>query len=351
MKTVMILGAGITRAAGDSKPLSKRPPLDSDFFDVAKAGKHPNYSEVVKCLESLVGDYSETLLDSLETAASYLYIKAIDSQPNSSYHKGFISLLRLLASVLARTTNGLKLGRRSNLYRFLLNELNKLDKPEDLTIVTFNYDIVVENTLQEIALQNRREAFHFPGCYRLTRFNIVGTNGSPAFESTSNQHAGVKILKLHGSMNWQSRHTSELPRPSALFHPKREINIINSRSLSPSLSWKRKHKTVYMKPIIVPPISGKRGMMHTSVTELWGLAAQSLRDADRVIIAGYSCPPLDLEARILLSENLRQNSGKKVYVVDPDAACASKYIDICGVSHSTIYSSITKWIKDDVRDQ
>lgn len=349
MKTVMILGAGVSRAAGNSRPISRRPPLDADFFEVARTGKHRLHKNIIATLEKLVGDYSQSLVHSLETSATYLYLKAIDSPNGSEYHIGFLNLLKLLSGVLAKTTNDLKLGRRSLIYRFLLCELNNLDSPSDLTVLTFNYDLLIENTLQEIALNSRPDVFTFPGCYRLNDFiSSPGTTGQPKFESQGKEFAGVGVLKLHGSMNWQSRHTSDTPRPSALFNPNRELHIINSKHISTSLRWRRNSRVIYMKPIIVPPVSGKRGMMHKSMTGLWDLAAKKLTEADRIIIAGYSCPPLDLEARILLSENLRINNNKKVYVIDPNPASASKFVDLCGVTHSTIYSSISSWVDDAV---
>ena len=348
MKTVMILGAGVTRAAGQRKSMKLRPPLDADFFEVARVGKYKQYKKVIECLEDLVGDYSTTITKSLELATSYLYLKAIDASPHSKYHTGFIALLELLNSVLARTTNDLKLGRRSLVYRFLLDELKKLDNPSDLSIITFNYDLIIENALHEISV-SRSDVFDFPKCYQLENHGkILGVSGEDHLEFVINRNkpAGVGLLKLHGSMNWRSQHTSHHPRPSALFRPDRSLHVINSRHVPWSLSWKPNQRSVYMKPIIIPPVSGKRGVMHESVMALWDIAAQKLRNANRVVIAGYSCPPLDIEARILLSENLRLNNDKKVYVIDPNPQTAAQFLDLCAVAHTTIYSSISRWLDD-----
>ena len=72
----------------------------------------------------------------------------------------------------------------------------------------------------------------------------------------------------------------------------------------------------------------------------------ALQKADRVVVAGYSCPSLDLEARILLSENMRANLDKRVYVIDPNPSAAVKFLELCGVDHITIYTSIDGWIRD-----
>lgn len=347
MKTVIILGAGASRAPGNNKPMHSKPPLDADFFSIARAAGIAEHDKVVSSLKNLVGDYSSTLTKSLEISASYLYLKAIDSSPGSIYHRGFLDLLSLINKTLARTTNNISLGPRSLLYRFLLGEIKKVKSPSNLTIITFNYDLLAERTLYEIAKNNGDNYFCFPGCYCLTDIaSTPGIKGYLGFGKENLDHKGVGVLKLHGSLNWQSKHTSDSPNPGTMFSPKRAIHVMNSLKIANALSWKPRKRRVYMKPIIIPPISGKRGMMHNSMRHLWSTAAKRLRKADRIVIAGYSCPPLDLEARILLSENLRQNDMKKLYVIDPSGESAAKFIDLCGVNHSTIYSSLRDWVND-----
>ena len=79
MKTVLILGAGLTRAAHPKSGKIKRPPLDADFFDIARLVNQKLTEKVLDCLTSLVGDYAKVLSNSFETASTYLYIKAIDT--------------------------------------------------------------------------------------------------------------------------------------------------------------------------------------------------------------------------------------------------------------------------------
>lgn len=316
------------------------------FFQIARAAERQGYNRVVGALTQLVGDYAHTLTSSLEASAAYLYLKAVDSPSGSIYHKGFLDLLSLLTAVLAKTTNNLSMGPRSILYRFLLSELKKAGKPEDLTIITFNYDLLAERTLDEIASKNGPEIFSMPGCYRLDDIaQFSNINGFKQFKNIEKAHAGISVLKLHGSMNWQSLHTSAEPNPSALFSPSRALHVTNSPDIAGSLAMKKKRRS-YMKPIIVPPVSGKRNMMHSSMPKLWKSAAKTLQKADRIVVAGYSCPALDLEARILLSENLRLNDDKKLYVIDPSSQSAARFIEICGVDHSTLYRSVKDWVRD-----
>lgn len=347
MKIVLILGAGVSRSMRPKASISKRPPLDTDFFDIAKKINPTLTGNILNCLKTLVGDYAESLSKSLETTTSYLYIKAIDSKKNSIYHSSFLDLLRLLTEVLAHTTNPLKLGPRSLVYRFIFHELDLVNKPSDLTILTFNYDLLVELALDNIQLNKHSGIFCFPGCYRLDNISSVyNIKGDPKISHINFNHHGVSILKLHGSLNWQSEHNSPNPPPNVLFNPKRNIYILSSTNINESLTWKPYKKTKHLKPVIVPPVSSKREKMHSRLVKLWKKAGKELRDADRVVIAGYSCPPLDLEARILLSENLTLNKSKKVYIINPDANVASRFSELCDIDHMTIYDSIDNWLRD-----
>lgn len=348
MKTVIIMGAGVPRAASAGRK-SKRncPPLDADFFCIAKHINSDLTNIVIRSLEKSVGDYADTITKSLETATTYLYLKALDSATGSIYHDAFLNMLQLINETLAYTTNNIKVGPRSPIYRCILNELKKLNSSEGLSIITFNYDLLIESTLDNMVSNGHPNVFVFPGCYRLN--NIAGTpgiKGSPQFSSKDTQHKGVKILKLHGSLNWQSRHTSFSPKAKALFNPRRELHIMDSPEIPRSLSWRRNQRRIYMKPIIVPPISGKRTLLHESMSSIWIEAAKTLQEADRILIIGYSCPPFDLEARMLLSENLRLNSNKRAYAIDPNAEVAARYVEVCGINHVTIYTSIQEWLND-----
>ena len=46
--TVLILCAGVPRAAGQNRSRRRRPPLDVDFFEIARVGTHDTYDGVVR---------------------------------------------------------------------------------------------------------------------------------------------------------------------------------------------------------------------------------------------------------------------------------------------------------------
>lgn len=98
-------------------------------------------------------------------------------------------------------------------------------------------------------IQTRHDDFFaFPGCYRLPNLDssrvsaVMREDGlSPGFLAKEYNHVGIPVLKLHGSLNWQSNHTSKVPTPQALRSPTRRMYVLDSKSVLHSLSWRQKN--------------------------------------------------------------------------------------------------------------
>lgn len=345
-KTVLILGAGAVRAAAGRRAVAKTPPLDCDFFDIAKKTHATLHAQVERQLRKLVGTYADEILRSLEETTTLLYLKAVDSTRGSAAHLAFLRQLNLLHRVLKTTTDPLPTGPRSLLYRLFRHELLRLDQPEHLTIITFNYDLMVERALDELQAHNTNTVFSYPSCYQLpTGTKMANVRGGKPFSATGVPHAGVSVLKLHGSLNWQSTHNSREPTPAALFNPRRSLTVLNSSEVAESLTWKQGARTVHMKPVILPPVTGKRGLLHQSLAPVWTAAGTALSEADRLVIFGYSCPPLDFEAKMLLGERVQPTQLKELIVIDPAPAVAGRFIPLCGVGSAQLFSSLDDFLK------
>lgn len=260
MKTVILLGAGFSRAMKPRASIRKRPPLDKDFFDIARKIRPQLTKEIEQYLYSSLGEMAQSVLSSLEETACYLFIKAKDARDiRSEDHLAYLKLLKLLQSTLRTTTNDSPTSTNSVGYRFLSNELKKVNRPEDLSIITFNYDLCVEKILARIN-QSKQGTLCFPYCYRLNRDEFSDTahvQKYPPLTETESDDFGVGIYKLHGSMNWASTHQSKKPIPSALYRDARGLTLFNCSAVTEAL-FRRKKRKVYIWPVIVPPVSGKK---------------------------------------------------------------------------------------------
>jgi hypothetical protein len=159
---------------------------------------------------------------------------------------------------------------------------------EDLSVLTTNYDILIERVLRHRSMQRPRS----PGCYygglarpqRLTGAAQPFSRWSP--ERVIEMTGIVPVFKLHGSLNWSLSGGA----------------IVAYQDMRP----------VYRHGgtgAIVPPVPEK--LTPAWLEAVWRDAASSLRRADVWVICGYSFPPYDTEVAELLS---RSGVGRSLIV-------------------------------------
>lgn len=177
------------------------------------------------------------------------------------------------------------------------------------TVLTFNYDTIVEATMLSLVLRGADAT----QSKRLERaIPRTATGGYPPLFPRSGRRfaeqldAGtLRLIKLHGSVNWWSRTSSN-----------DVFSIVDGESVS---AWgtapDHRPPMTGLNPMIVPPIADKSGQYTNSTIEtLWFEAAESLQKASTLILFGYSLPQTDTTTAALLAENL--NPEAAVVIVD-----------------------------------
>jgi hypothetical protein len=352
-KIVLLLGAGASVADVATWPRKSQPPLDSGFFSTALRAA-PNDWRVHKIQEYLLQNYGINVLkqeyDSLEGVMARLYPDLYNGLLEKAALESFQVLLRLFVDRLAITTNDLKPTQRRFLYRILNNLLWSGVEPKDITIITFNQDLQVEKTLEYLSETRQWKPiapslFAFPGMYAMpanTWRNVTRPTKRPAsevFARSATEQGCLHVLKLHGSLNWYSTHTSKTPSRTAMFDQYRRLSVTQRKTINPDMTIARKRK-VYAFPVIVPPVSSKSLVFHKAMAPVWALAEERLIEADHLVIFGYSCPALDFEsANLLTRAQLRRAPPSKLSVIDPNGAVATRYIDLLGPSSLSYYAN------------
>jgi hypothetical protein len=149
----------------------------------------------------------------------------------------------------------------------------------------------------------------------------------------------IRLLKLHGSLNWYPTHTSATPSRLAMLNPARRLSVTRRRTIAPDMTLTRKRK-VYTLPVVVPPVNHKSSVMPTPLGRVWTLAERRLIDADEIVVFGYSCPALDFEsANLLTRAEMKRTDRAHLSVIDPNGAVAMRYIDLLSPTRLTYYSS------------
>jgi hypothetical protein len=174
----------------------------------------------------------------------------------------------------------LRVHQMRTLTSSLVGQFSEPSKQRKNTFITFNYDLLLEESLTQGGLQVD-----------------YGIGADAISTSTPWLHeTGIKVYKLHGSVNW------------SLPSDKNGLLIINDRydpltEVSPI-------------PFVVPPTWRKD--FGAPLATVWNSALRALRTATRIVVIGFSIPETDQHFRYLLAAGMRDNiSLRQVLFVDP----------------------------------
>jgi hypothetical protein len=354
VNVVLVLGAGATVSDVATRSILVRPPLDRDFFKVAKRASPTRTKDVAAYMASVYeSDIFAPAEDSLERVMGQIYTDTFNPGLEDKATDAFQALLRLFTRRIADTTNQLRPTIRRLLYRILVSYLEAHVRPEQITIITYNQDLQAEKTLCLMSEAKRwgpmaERIFNFPGCYALGEKRVTKpTTKTPSrelFRVTEPATDSIRVLKLHGSLNWYSSHSTQDPSPAEMFDPSRELGITRRRIIPPDMTISGQQAS-HALPVVVPPVTHKSSVLHDDLKELWRLAEDALEGADEIVIFGYSCPPLDFESANQLRRASREHNAK-VAVIDPDGQIAARYIQLMSPDGLAYFKSAQAFLRD-----
>ena len=311
--TVFLLGAGATRGAFHHVTINRRrvkAPLNSDFFTILKTFVLANANN--RALTSRYDRLRRVFRDefptrgkwplSMEDAFSLLYVSKDFPEIYRNRGRRRKPGIRREIEDFLRLTFGILTSIEShvppeNLYSLLAGGLS----PNDV-IVTLNYD-----TLLDAALLGRgwnpRDGYALTGGARKIRWEVPGRDASDGVR-------GVRLLKLHGSLNWYVRgNYGNLQR---VFDNKPSKVIASMRP--------RTNEMLGFIRQIIPPIHGKF-FRHSHWRRLWELAFNALVTSDVLVVVGCSLAETDFHLSGMLGHAVatrkrRDNPFHAVALVD-----------------------------------
>jgi len=320
---VFIFGAGATRGAFHDALIP--PPVDNDFFDIANQLQgHGTETLARRVLASVWDLYNETRGISLEQ-----YYRDLETRegigrfvkpPNQPmrWGKRRKELEELIRRVYIHTTcdtSGPSFKpKASEIHQQILKHL----VPGD-TIVTFNYDLVIEESLKQLTTWRPTDGYGV---------KVHGSTGEwcKNWISSGNQttrsreiESKVLLLKLHGSINWRLYNNNQIRLKD------RPYVVRRNRANKPG------RETIS----ILPPGWKKEGITHQPFSAFWREAGTRLQNCKSIIILGYSLPETDLLAQALFAEIIRSRAsrGKKallreLYLAEPNEKVKAKFSKI-----------------------
>jgi hypothetical protein len=149
------------------------------------------------------------------------------------------------------------------------------------TIISFNYDLVVEGALSKLGLD-----FGYGFANKAADYKVQAGQG---------REGATKLLKIHGSVNWA--------------YPGQ---VGKSLTVFPSMTEVLADKLV---PFLVPP-SWKKQFIE-SLTGIWDSAVNAIAHATRIVVIGYSMPTSDTHFKYLIAAGLQRNASlRSITVID-----------------------------------
>lgn len=312
LKTALILGSGVNVGAG-AKIKNHEPPMDHNFFKAQTTQefftqeKYPALSWYQKepSLEktmSTIDLYGKLCLGGVisEEEAYYQCKKKMEEHAQSDISYG-TKMIRETPLWRLPSMAGWELGILiTEVFKNIEppsedeNKLKKLLitlKEKNLlhAIITFNYDLFLEKTIQQE--DSLKEIFEY------------------AIPSKHEDKSKIQIYKLHGSLNWeQSQKGVEVE-----YKDLTNLNI-------PERKYYPDGK--YTQPTIIGPTLFKQEIAVDFQKEpvalffksLWRMCWEKLKEMDNLIFIGFSFPQTDFHVRALFESIYRVRTFKKVVV-------------------------------------
>jgi hypothetical protein len=331
-KTVFILGAGASKESGA--------PLMNDFLDVSRSLYEnekiddlfkDDFTRVFSAIDNLYKIYPKTDLDleNIERIYSLFemgrFIKKLPGVDNWEDIDKVIDSLKVLIlltldkTITIRTSNG-RLYPDGSYKDFvsLIESIKDVDGSFP-SIISFNYDLALDCALYY---------YHRKVDYCLG----------------NNNNYDIKLMKLHGSLNWfKSTESNEIIpydfseinrwyfNIHALDEEDEEVEI----NLSKKFSKEKiifKEKELLPIPIIIPPTWNKLEFSYNfEIAKVWQKAAEELSNAENIVIIGYSCPETDNFFKYFLALGiLGEKLINKFWVFNPDQSIKERFESLLG---------------------
>lgn len=306
----IVLGAGASRGASYLHESDFPSVLDGDFFDLLTQlppGKHSSaVADVLNWKKLLPVDAQNSLERAFYTLQTRAYLSERFTSKKETHPTDDLVVAQFARCVTALLRYAHKM-QVCSFHQGLFSELRAED-----TIVSFNYDLVAER-----ALRNRAEPLGVPFDW------LYG------FQTKANEFDFPRLLRLHGSSNWR------LEKDRIRIRTKTWSEL----DLSPRYRGDQGTGTIF--PIFLP-FWDKR-IEREPWLRIWRAAYLSLKEADELLVCGYSLPLTDIKARQLLELALETRIFR-LCIVDPSAETRARWRTLFPMAEYCEFSAISEFL-------
>lgn len=327
-KTVYIIGAGFSKSANA--------PLQSELIDeIFKIRNDELPSEYGQIFNQYRKDFKNFLLDTMfidennfgKISLEDIYTP-IDRCINDNLAFRNISPKDLID--LRQRINGLiimmlnhrhrihrtRVGHIENFTDYLISKRKQHKNNDPFAIISTNWDILLDNSF-------KRKIDSSEGIVDYCCYTTPYDKNEPVMPGLLALGKGlfnIKMLKLHGSMNWL--HCKRCQRLFVTFFEKIAIDEYVNKPICRicERNFSNEHTSdggaLLSSQLIMPTFL--KDLNNVQLKLIWQNAGIEISEASKIVFMGYSFPMADFELRQLLARNVRHNAKIDVVLLSQD---------------------------------
>jgi hypothetical protein len=313
---VFILGAGASTESGipvmqNFLDCTDKIIQNLSYFDRLDDELNESYKDIIETRKVLNQIYhkSNIDLDNIE----HLYCALVMASTFGSLGKWNVRIInkkiKNLEYIIIRTIEeSMILGTNNyipeypkpyNYFLDLIIELQYKYPTTDISVITFNYDLAFEIS-HMIKTKETKNIRNYNYC----------------LDGKSRNYETIKLLKLHGSLNWADMGNNELKYFDVNNYHKSTVTLIkqdhmkvNTYPIGSCLQEEKGFESLH-RIAIIPP-SFNKDFRYKSLKNVWREAAKQLSMADNIYISGFSLSNADNFFRYLYSIGTISNVNLK----------------------------------------
>lgn len=199
---------------------------------------------------------------------------------------------------------------------------NVISNVPNSSVITLNYDTLLEQAFDFLFKDHCYIDYSIPlmnyeKLPELTQYNFWVNPRMPVSVEENINPLPIKILKLHGSLNWKYCGCCN----QTLLTPwDRKIDLNRGKFLG--YTYPDNEEYEYRCPIdgtefrtlIIPP-SYLKTILHPVISQLIGEASREIRATKKIVFIGYSLSDADLHIKALFKKNI--DPGIEIVVINP----------------------------------
>ena len=282
-KEVFILGAGFSYPA--------KLPLQKDLLSILLEDKDFQYLNHYEKVESFLNDFFKDNFDLEDIFTildrAYLYEENFSKYNWMEVFEVRRSLMFLIINLIDKQIT--KAEKHNKLYKKFIENISNNHK--DISIITLNWDTLLEKLIKKFSPNMMLD-------YCFYTYGYNDKNHIPHINLKSQEKQNLKIIKIHGSINWLI-----CPNCQRLIVDDSSIKSIGIENFICEYCEKYSGLKINLENFIVTPtILKKFDNLHLKY--IWNNAFIELQEADKITFIGYSLPKADYEFLYLLKKVL-----------------------------------------------